>query len=219
MPYCIKCGTRLPDDESARFCPNCGASRAVQFPYEKRLKPTMELRQGLKVATLKSRILVMLMTFILCIAMTATGAMSRVESSEAQGLVGEIQNLPVEVQSIFGNNLMICMVMFVPVLGPYYGSMALYSTGRVFAAYSVASGANPLGLFLTVFGYPFFWLEYLSFSLAISESFWLIYSAARYRGRGLRNELSSAAIVMAICAVLLLIAAFDEIYMISSAST
>ena len=25
MPYCTRCGIKLPDDKEARFCPNCGA--------------------------------------------------------------------------------------------------------------------------------------------------------------------------------------------------
>jgi len=163
----------------------------------------------------------MLMAFVLCLAITAVGAVSKVESSEAHEIIGEFDKMEellndVGLQFIFGNNLMYCMIMFIPALGPYYGLMVLYSTGKVLAALGVTSGVNPLGLFFSLFMYPHAWLEYISYSLAISESFWLIYAIIKDRGRGLRSELSTAAKVMAICAVLLLLAAFAEMYIISS---
>jgi len=184
----------------------------------------MELRGGLKVTTLRNRILVLLIAFVLCLAITDAGAMSKIESSEAQDLIGEVNKTnemlsTIGVQFIFGNNLMYCIMMFVPVWGPYYGSIVLYSTGRVLAALGATRGVNPLALFLTLFIYPHAWLEYVSYSLAISESFWLIYASVKYGGKGLRNELSTAAKVMAICAVLLLLAAFVEMYLISSISS
>jgi uncharacterized membrane protein SpoIIM required for sporulation len=224
MRYCMKCGTRLPYDESARFCPNCGAPLAVQMPYERPRRPGMEPRGGLRVTTLRNRILVMLVAFVFCMAISVAGAASKIGSSDAQNIVGDFNKTEemlstIGVQFIFGNNLMYCIMMFVPVLGPYIGTIVLYSTGRVVAALGATSGADPIRLFLTLFIYPHSWLEYVSYSLAISESFWLIYAAVKYRGRGLRNELSTAAEVMAICAVLLLLAAFAEMYIISSAAT
>ncbi len=217
----MKCGARLLADESARFCPFCGASLDVQLPYERRLETGTEPRRALRVATLRNRVLVMLIAFVLCIAITAVGAVSRVESSEAHEIIGEFDKLEellndVGLQFIFGNNLMYCMIMFVPALGPYYGSLVLYSTGKVLAALGVTSGINPLTLFFSLFIYPHAWLEYISYSLAISESFWLIYAIIKDRSRGLRSELSTAAKVMAICAVLLLLAAFAEMYLITS---
>jgi uncharacterized membrane protein SpoIIM required for sporulation len=224
MRYCIKCGKRLPEEESVKFCPNCGASLAVQLPYERPKEPSMELYRGLKVTTLRNRILVLLTAFALCIAITAVGAASKIESFEAHNIVGEFNETEkmlntIGVQFIFGNNLMYCIMMFIPVLGPYYGSIVLYSTGRVLAALGATTGVNPLGLFMTLFIYPHAWLEYVSYSLAISESFWLMFSFVTNRGIGLRNEVSIAAKVMAICAVLLLLAAFTEMYVISAASS
>ena len=215
---------QLPEDATAQFCPNCGAILAVQLPYERPRGSVMELRRGLKIATFKTRILVLLMAFVLCLAITASGAMSNIGASEAQDIVGQFDKIDellsaVGLQFIYGNNLMYCVMMFAPVLGPYYGSIVLYSTGRILAALGVTTGVDPLGLFITLFIYPHAWLEYLSYSLAISESFWLIYATAKFRGRGLRNELSTAAKIMVICTVLLLLAAFAEMYVITLVST
>jgi hypothetical protein len=221
MRYCIKCGMRLPDDESARFCPNCGALLAVQMPYERPRQPSMEPRRGLKATTLQNRILVLLVAFVFCMAITVAGVTSKIGSSDANNIVGDFDKTEqvlniIGVQFIFGNNLMYCVMMFVPVCGPYICSIVLYSTGRTIAALGATSGVDPLGLFLALFTYPYSWLEYVSYGLAISESFWLIYAAVKHGGRGLRNELSTAAKIMAICAVLLLLAAFAEMYVISS---
>ena len=215
---------RLPEDATAQFCPNCGATLAVQLPYERPYGPVMELRRGLKIATFKTRIIVLLIAFVLCLAITASGAMSNVGASEAQDMAGQFDKIDellnaVGLEFIFGNNLKHCIIMFVPGLGSFYGGFVLYSTGRVLAALGVTAGVNPLELLITLFIYPHAWLEYLSYSLAISESFWLIYATARFRGRGLRNELSTAAKAIAICAVLLLLAAFAEMYVITLVST
>ena len=127
---------QLPEDATSQFCPNCGAILAVQLPYEKPRGSVMELRRGLKIATFKTRILVLLMAFVLCLAITASGAMSNIGASEAQDIVGQFDKIDellsaVGLQFIYGNNLMYCVMMFAPVLGPYYGSIVLYSTGRV----------------------------------------------------------------------------------------
>jgi len=215
---------RLPEDATAQFCPNCGAILAVQLPYEKPHGPVMELRRGLNIATFKTRIIVLLIAFVLCLAITASGAMSNIRASEAHDITGQFDKIDewlntIGLEFIFGNNLKHCIIMFVPGLGAFYGCFVLYSTGRVLAALGVTAGVNPLGLFITLFIYPYAWLEYLSYSLAISESFWLIYATTRFRKRGLRNELSTAAKIIAICAVLLLLAAFAEMYVITLASS
>ncbi|MEM2889386.1 MAG: stage II sporulation protein M [Candidatus Bathyarchaeia archaeon] len=221
MRYCMKCGARLPEDEAARFCPACGAFiGAQQLPYERRFETRRESRRTLGVATLRNRVLAVLLTFVLCLIITAAGAVSKVERREADEIVDEFDKLeeflPIAgLQFIFGNNMMYCAIMFVPVIGPYYGSYVLYSTGRVLSAFGLASGYNPLELFFSLFVYPHAWLEYFSYSLALSESFWLIYAIVRHRERSLRNELSTAAKIMAICTVLLLLAAVAEMSLIT----
>ena len=223
MRYCIKCGARLPEDPTAQFCPNCGASLAAQLAHERAYEPITGFYRGLKSATFKTRIMVLLIAFILCFAITASGAVSTIGASEAQDLTGQFNNLDellntVGLEFIFGNNLKHCIIMFVPGAGPFYGGFVLYSTGRVLAALGATESVNPLGLLVTLFIYPHAWLEYISYSLAVSESFWLIYAVVKFGARGFRSELSTAAKTVAVCAVLLLLAAFAEMYVISLAS-
>jgi uncharacterized membrane protein SpoIIM required for sporulation len=222
MPYCIKCGTQLPADEAAKFCPNCGAAIVPTMRHEQAPVARKEPYERLEIATTRNRVKLMLVTLVLCFIITSAGALAQIEFSEADSITQEFQTWQdilgvVGLQIIFGNNLMHCLFMFIPGVGPFYGFYVLYSTGKVLAALGLMTGENPLLLFISLFIYPHAWLEYVSYSLAISENLWLIHAARKYQTKGFRNELSTAAKVMAICAILLLIAAIAEMSIISSA--
>jgi len=93
------------------------------------------------------------------------------------------------------------------------GFFVLYNTATSFAALSLVYHVEPLIVFASLFATPVFWLEYVSYSLAISESLILAYAAVKRR---FRNELVNASKVISICAVLLLLSAFVEMALISS---
>jgi len=220
MRYCIKCGVRLPEDPTVQFCPNCGFPVAGQLPRARPFEPITEPRRAPRIASFRTRILVLLVAFVLCFAITASGAVSAIGASEAQDLTGQFNNLDellntAGLEFIFGNNLKHCLIMFVPGAGPFYGGFVLYSTGRVLAALGETESVSPLALLVALFIYPHAWLEYVSYSLAISESFWLVFALVKFGLRGFRGEVSTAAKTIAVCAVLLLLAAFAEMYIIS----
>jgi hypothetical protein len=50
-------------------------------------------------------------------------ALTPLSREDANSLNNELEQVRqnVSVQSIFGNNLLICLVMFVPILGPIFG--------------------------------------------------------------------------------------------------
>jgi uncharacterized membrane protein SpoIIM required for sporulation len=220
MPYCIKCGARTPEDADARFCPNCGAPLTSRVELEKARAVRFEARREIRVGTLRSRIVTVAVVMVLCFAVTFFGVLTKVDRSEAQTIVGEM-NDPEKiskiagVQIIFGNNLMYCLIMFVPILGPLRGLDVLYSTGRVLAAMGSSFGVDPVSLFMILFVFPHTWMEYISYSLAISESLWLSYSVIKGGFKGFRHELIYAFKAVVICAVLLLLAAFAEVYLTS----
>jgi hypothetical protein len=115
-------------------------------------------------------------------------------------------------QFIFGNNFIIALIMFVPVLGPIVGFYALFNTGVVVSAIATAEGYPVFLVFFSLVLTPVFWLEFAAYSIAISESIWLFRRITQ--GRGWR-ELKNACIFVSICAILLLLSAVVETALIS----
>ena len=67
--------------------------------------------------------------------------------------------------------------------------------------------------------FPHAWLEYISYSLAITEGILLSIYIVKYRFRGVRAEAMNVAKYIAVCSILLLIGAAIEMMLISSFST
>jgi len=206
MSYCPRCGAKIPEKD-AKFCPNCGA-----VILHRKIK-----RRIFSIGTLQDRIIVFLIVFLLCVLATAIGVLVRVERSEAQNIVQEMNKIEnavevVGVQLIFGNNLMYALAMFIPIVGPGFGFYVLYNTGRILAAYSAISKINPLFTFLFLFSLPFTWMEYISYTLAISESIWMTYAIIK---RNFKNELMTMSIIIVICNILLLFGALIEASLLS----
>lgn len=103
--------------------------------------------------------------------------------------------------------MMVFLTMFLPIAGRDLRLLALYGTGVVFAAESMAQWMPPLLIVSCILIIPIAWLEFLSYSTALAESVWLIQRARQGRvKRGLKN----AAVLVSIVAVMLLVAAIME---------
>jgi hypothetical protein len=163
------------------------------------------------------RLITIALLFIISIVVTVVGVLSPLSAEDASSINREVDKLrgTVSVQLIFGNNLMICMVMFIPFVGPIFGLFALYNTGVVINAQSMsatAQGVPALLILFTLFFFPFTWLEFLSYSTALAESAWLVERALRH---SFRREIKNAAILISIVSVMLLAGAIIEIALIS----
>ncbi|MEM3731488.1 MAG: stage II sporulation protein M [Candidatus Bathyarchaeia archaeon] len=159
------------------------------------------------------RILTIAIFLFLCFLVTAIGVLSPLSREEADTLSKEIEELRqnVNVQLIFGNNFMICLAMFVPIAGPVLGFYALYNTGVLIAADSIAHDVSPLVGFLSYLILPIIWLEFLAYSTALAESVWLILRVVQRR---IRREAVNACVLISICAIILLASAFIEMALI-----
>ncbi|MEM1606572.1 MAG: hypothetical protein QXT30_01020 [Candidatus Bathyarchaeia archaeon] len=196
----------MPEERNIRFCPNCGA---LIHSILRRVEAAWS-------CTLQTRTIVFLATLFLCFTATIFGALTEIDLKEASDMRREMDALEgaikvAGVQVIFGNNFMHTMAMFIPIVGPGWGFFVLYNTGRFFAATATLMRINPLILLLLTFLHPFAWMEYVSYALAISESFILAYSIAK---RGFKSELKTMSIMLTICSVILLLAAIIEYAMI-----
>ena len=140
------------------------------------------------------------------------GLNSTVTQNKANGTLAEY---------IFINNFSICLAMFIPLIGAFFGIAVLVNTGVALgiefrAGASGASGAassiSPLtAIFaLTLVGVVFL-LEYVSYSIGITESVWLFRRLMQRRWR----ELENTGILIAIVAALLIIGAIVETWAIS----
>ncbi|MEM1586575.1 MAG: zinc ribbon domain-containing protein [Candidatus Bathyarchaeia archaeon] len=199
MTRCPRCGERIPREKDVKFCPNCGASILAS------------------VTRVEVRVALIVVLLILCVFATAIGASTKIEVEEARRLNRELNNLSdaaktIGPQVIFGNNFMHALIMFVPVAGPCWGFYVLYNTGRFIAALSTTEGISPTLTMLTLFFFPFTWMEYISYALAISESLFLAYSIIK---RDLKREFAVASSLIVLCSIILLIAAFIEFSLIS----
>lgn len=165
------------------------------------------------------RILSTIAILILCLAVIIAGTATPVPQEQASEISNDL-NQTVQsllendalLQYIFGNNFMICLIMFIPIFGPIFGLYVLYNTGAVIGAIAIAGNFPPLLGFLVLLLTPVAWLEFFAYSIAIAESVWLV---RRILQRRVRHELVNASILISICAVLLLLGAIIETVMIA----
>src|SRR4030067_1042031 len=167
----------------------------------------------------RKRILSAIIMFIIVVVVTVSGSLMPVDPQQARQINDELNQTVTTaqqdgtlVQSIFSNNFLISLIMFVPVLGPVFGFYVLFSTGTAINAIAIAQGYP---LFLVLFALvltPVFWLEFAVYSTALAESIWLFRRILQ--GRGLR-ELKNLGILVAVCAGLLFLGAVIEAWLIS----
>lgn len=114
---------------------------------------------------------------------------------------------------IFGNNLTISIIMFIPGIGILFGLFSGYSTGSVFSAIAQTSQTldqiSPLFILLTPFGA----MEIFCYGLAISRSSLLLISLIKKDN--ILKQFKFTLIEIMIVATILFFAALIEWYFIS----
>lgn len=168
------------------------------------------------------RILTIIIFLLLSLTVTVAGILTPLSTGERETLnreLGQVQegmrgmDLLHSTIAIFQNNFLICLTMFIPIVGQFFGLYVLYSTGLVITAASLDPSYHPLSAFLSVLILPFGWMEFVSYSIALSESSWLLWSIVRRRSR---TELVYLAIMIGVCGLVLLGAAFIEAALIAA---
>jgi hypothetical protein len=162
----------------------------------------------------RKRILSAITMLLIAIIVTAFGMLMPISQEDAE-LINDNLNQTVNslsqeggiIQFIFGNNFMICLLMFIPIIGPLLGFFALFNTGTVINAIAIAEGYPSALVFIALFITPVAWIEYAAYSTAISESIWLFKRILQKRAW---NELRITSIFISICAILLFIGAIVE---------
>lgn len=142
------------------------------------------------------RIIIIGVFFLFTILVTIVGILAPMSPQQIADENNDLNKTQQEIQSmdlahrtaaIFLNNFEICLLMFVPFVGIVIGTIVLFNTGSVLAAQTITlnasnvTGIPPILIFALLFVFPFVWLEFISYSTGLSESFWLI-------RRGLQGE-------------------------------
>jgi len=166
----------------------------------------------------RKRVLSTIVVFIVAIMITVIGSLMPMDPQQAKDISNNLnQTINTMKQDdtllpyILGNNFMICLLMFIPVIGPLLGFYILFNTGTVIGAISAAEGI-PAIVALAVTFIPIGLIEFTAYSAAMTESIWLFRRILQ--GRGLR-ELKNASLFVSICAILLLLGAIIETALIS----
>jgi uncharacterized membrane protein SpoIIM required for sporulation len=166
------------------------------------------------------RIVSILAVFLLAVIITIAGLSVPISQDEKDRINEQLEQTRKTIEDtegiqavsiIFGNNFMICLIMFIPFFGPFFGSIVLFNTGTAIAAQSSVLGASPLTVFSYLFFFPFTWLEFLAYSIAFTQSFWLFWRLIQRKGK---REIVNTCILISICAMALLVAAIIEVALI-----
>jgi hypothetical protein len=191
----------------------------------------------------RKKIYSIIFMFILAVLATVIGVLIPVDPTEAKMISDQLNQTVTSgtangtlIPDIFINNWSICLLMFVPIAGAAAGLFILFSTGQAFRAiFQIqAAGivANPsatptplpsispttaviaLGLIGVVF-----LLEYVSYTIAMTESIWLGRRILQWlegrRRNELKPEIKYLLIFIGIVSLLLIIGAVVETYTLS----
>jgi hypothetical protein len=167
----------------------------------------------------RTRVILTIFLFIATLISTSLGViLFRADVSEAQELrekIFEDFERANDPRFIFGNNLLLTLVMFVPIIGPIWGLLILFNTGSVIALISIAEGFPPILTFAILFLTPVFWLELGVYSIAMAQS---IVFFLRFLQNQVRKESVRTCVIITACTLLLMLAAIIEWLMISLSS-
>ena len=166
----------------------------------------------------RKRFMTIVIVFIVSAIMTGISTLTPLARQSADAIYNELNqtvstakdsgNL---LQYIFGHNLMITIMMFIPFIGPFLGFYAFYSTGVVLAATSIVGNYPPLVVYVSLWLTPVAWLEFAAYSTAIAASLWLTW---RIMHQGAGHELVNTSKFLSLCTLLLLLGAIIETAMI-----
>lgn len=167
--------------------------------------------------------------FILFIAIIATLSGTLIQVSPQQqkltyDQLNQTQTSPTLAPDIFLNNFTLCLLMFIPLVGLFVGLYILVNTGIAFRAvfdYQAANGlassssaanvsASTALTLLVLIGVVFV-MEYVSYTVAMTESVWLfrrVFQQKRY------DEVKITLALIGLAALLLTIGAVVETYTI-----
>jgi hypothetical protein len=167
--------------------------------------------------------------FILAVTATLIGTLVQLSPADAKAISDSVNDITADnptfvslVAAIFINNFPLCLLMFIPLVGSFFGLFVMFSTGvgiRAILDTQIASGAvsspvpsiSPTIAIVGLIGIGLtFLLEYVSYSIGITESVWLFRRLIQRRF----GELKNTGILIGVVAALLIIGALVETWVL-----
>jgi RNA polymerase subunit RPABC4/transcription elongation factor Spt4 len=214
--FCRSCGSVIPYNST--YCPNCGTIQETLSGLSPAI-PVGREKESLARRIGKLQYTIFFMSLAIFIVAFLLGSMAFISQQEAQAIIDafntQIGSDPTAYQ-IFENNITLCLLFFIPFFGTAFMAFVGYNTGMVLAALALLNPqlGSPVALALTLFLFPWTWMEFVAYSLASSTGLMVIISII---GRRLRVEARKFLIILVIAIFLLIIGAIIEELAISSA--
>jgi uncharacterized membrane protein SpoIIM required for sporulation len=170
---------------------------------------------------MKKRIIIIVVIFVVLVVISTLSTLTPMSQQDATKTYSDLNSTVTTLRDndvlwpyIFGNNLIVALMLFVPFIGPVLGFYEAYMAGLAYAAGGIANNVNPVAVWLMVFLTPIPWLEYTAYSIAIAGSLWL---SVRILQHGAKHELGNTAKFVAVCAIVLVVSAYIEAALIYAA--
>lgn len=177
----------------------------------------------------RKRIYSAIFMLVLIIATTLLGTLVQLSAQDAKQLTDDLNKIGTDnptyasrVVAIFLHNFSLTLLMFIPLVGAAIGLFIMFSSGIALRAIFDIQSASAASAQLTnlstttivialVFAVLTFVLEYVSYIFAMTESVWLFRRLTQRRW----GELKTAGILIGITALMLILAAIVETWVIS----
>ena len=179
----------------------------------------MDLSFWMNASPRRKRVFSAIAVLIVAVVITVIGSLMPIDAQEAEQISSDLNQTVTALkengalmQYIFGNNFFICLLMFIPVIGPLLGGYILFNTGAAIGAIAAVEGYPLIVALVALFLTPVFWLEFAAYSVSMSESVWLFRRILQGR---FKHEFKNACFFITICAVLLLVGAVVEAALLS----
>jgi hypothetical protein len=175
----------------------------------------------------QKRIYSTIFVLVLSVLATLLGMLVPMSQEDAQMIADQLNQTVTQgtaegtlIPAIFTNNFPLCLLMFIPLAGFGIGMFILFSTGMAFraifqiqAANGISSSTTSIDASTAIFALALvaivFLLEYVSYSIAMTESVWLFRRILQKQWKG---ELKYLGICIGIVALMLIIGAIVETF-------
>ncbi len=190
------------------YCPICGSDLKPKPQTPEVKKEYFGRLQFVVTRPRMTRVIV----FVLCITVFTMGLIvgnnTPMNNEKANEILEPFLDFEPSFTNIAFNNIINNLLLFTPGIGVLLLAYSSFTAGLVLAAVSFQTGSGSLSYFMMLLNNPVFWIEVIAFCLAASQGIMFLFGwLTKRRNVEGRNTL----IVMVICFILLLVAAYIEV--------